>query len=66
MYQNQTFISQYNYNQRNLVEVHQLLDDLFTYYSKVQVVRLDFYFNDAYAHQLQQSSYSHFWCMTYK
>ena len=55
MYQNQTFISQYNYNQRNLVEVHQLLDDLFTYYSKVQVVRLDFYFNDAYAHQLQQS-----------
>ena len=48
MYQNQTFISQYNYNQRNLVEVHQLLDDLFTYYSKVQVVRLDFYFNDAY------------------
>ena len=55
MYQNQTFISQYNYNQRNLGEVHRLLDDLFTYYSKVLVVRLDLCFNDTYAHQLQQS-----------
>ena len=55
MYQNQTLISEYAYNQRNLREVHQLLDDLFTNYSKVLVVRLDLCFNDAYAHQLQQS-----------
>ena len=53
MYQNQTFISEYAYNQRNLREVHQLLDDLFTNYSKVLVVRLDLCFNDAYAHQLE-------------
>ena len=55
MDQNQTFISEYAYNQRNLREVHQLLDDLFINYSKVLVVRLDLCFNDAYAHQLQQS-----------
>ena len=54
MYQNQTFISEYEYNQRNLMEVHQLLNDLFAHYSKVLVVRLDLCFNDAYAHQLQQ------------
>ena len=55
MYQNQTFVSEYAYNQRNLREVHQLLNDLFAHYSKVLVVRLDLCFNDAYAHQLQQS-----------